>query len=778
MKMKCMLMIWMTLLISPNVFAQSHHGKQKHEHGPSDAHIIGHVKDAETGEHISYVYITIEGTTLGTATDASGHYSMMDLPAGEYTLVASTIGYKPSRRQIKVVDGETQEIHFSLVEDAVLLDNVVVTTNRSETTRREASNIVNVVTPKLFEMTNSSCMAQGLNFQPGVRVENNCQNCGFTQVRINGLDGPYTQILIDSRPIFSALAGVYGLEQIPANMIDRIEVVRGGGSALFGANAIAGTINVITKEPLNNSLSVSHTTNLIGGSASDVNTSVNGAIVSNNNRFGASLYGSTQQRQGWDANHDGFTEVGKLRSHNLGFRSYFKISQQSKLSLEYHNSYEFRRGGDSLNLPPDRANVAEQTEHYINSGGLKYEWFTPDLTHRFTAYASAQHVLRDSYYGTYQDPNAYGSTNDLTTVAGLQHVYRMDNFWFMPADFTLGAEMNVNHLQDETLAHTRDVDQLVYTYSAFAQNEWKNDLLTILLGARMDKHNLIEKPIVSPRVNVRYDLASWVSLRTGYAMGFRAPQIFDEDLHITAVGGKSSYITNMIGLKPERSHCFNLSADFYKNFGQVQTNFLIDGFVTKLNDVFLLEEVGSTANSINYERRNGAGAMVYGVSIEERIIPSDKMNIQLGATLQRSLYDEAEWGWTEDPDAVLRRKTGREMFRTPDAYGYATLGYELIEGLDLSLSGTYTGKMWVQHCAGYIEHDEEVRTPAFFDANCKVAYTFKLTADTELQLNAGVKNMLNSFQQDFDKGPDRDGGYFYGPSLPRSFFLGVKFSIL
>ena len=106
---------------------------------------------------------------------------------------------------------------------------------------------------KLFESTHATCLAQGLSFQPGVRVEDNCQNCGFTQVRINGLDGHYSQILMDSRPIFSALTGMYGLEQIPANMIERVEVVRRGGSALFGASAIGGTINIITKEPTRNS---------------------------------------------------------------------------------------------------------------------------------------------------------------------------------------------------------------------------------------------------------------------------------------------------------------------------------------------------------------------------------------------------------------------------------------------------------------------------------------------------------------------------------------------
>lgn len=116
---------------------------------------------------------------------------------------------------------------------------MVVSANRNETKRRLAPTLVKVLSPTVFEKTNSTTLAQGLVFQLGVRVENDCQNCGYSQVRINGMEGKYTQILIDSRPIFSALAGVYGLEQIPANMIERVEVIRGGGSALFGSSRLS-----------------------------------------------------------------------------------------------------------------------------------------------------------------------------------------------------------------------------------------------------------------------------------------------------------------------------------------------------------------------------------------------------------------------------------------------------------------------------------------------------------------------------------------------------------
>ena len=188
----------------------------------SDAHLYGHVIDSKTGEHLPYATVTIPGTTIGTMTDASGHYFLKNLPEGNFMMEVSSVGYKTVTRNVTLKKGKTLEENFELEEDAIALDGVVVSANRSETTRRLAPTLVNVVDLKLFETTNSSTLSQGLNFQPGVRVETNCQNCGFQQVRINGLDGPYTQILIDSRPVFSALSGVYGLEQIPASMIERI----------------------------------------------------------------------------------------------------------------------------------------------------------------------------------------------------------------------------------------------------------------------------------------------------------------------------------------------------------------------------------------------------------------------------------------------------------------------------------------------------------------------------------------------------------------------------
>ncbi|MDD5824591.1 MAG: carboxypeptidase-like regulatory domain-containing protein, partial [Prevotellaceae bacterium] len=264
----------------------------------NDANIVGHVIDRKTGEHLPYVTIVIKGTTIATLTDATGHYFFKDLPEGRHTMEVKFVGYRTATRDIMVKEGKTTEVNFELEFDNISLDEVVVSANRSETKRRLAPNLVSVIGAKTFELTQSACLAEGLNFQPGVRTEDDCQNCGFAQVRINGLDGHYSQILIDSRPVFSALNGVYGLEQIPTNMIERVEVVRGGGSALYGASAIGGTINVITREPLRNSAEISHTLmNITGSSSFDNSTTANASVVTDDHKAGLFVYGQKRYRQ-------------------------------------------------------------------------------------------------------------------------------------------------------------------------------------------------------------------------------------------------------------------------------------------------------------------------------------------------------------------------------------------------------------------------------------------------------------------------------------------------
>lgn len=733
-----------------------------------ESNIHGHVLDKKTGEHIPYVVISLKGTTIATASAGNGHYHLEHLPEGSFLLEASGIGWKTVTKQVKIVEGQSLEINFLLEEDNVLLDGVVVSANRSEISRMMAPTLVTVMNMETYDRVNATSLSQGLVFQPGVRVENNCQNCSYQQVRINGLEGPYTQILIDSRPIFSALAGVYGIEQIPANMVDRVEVMRGGGSALFGSSAIAGTINIITKEPVRNSANAAHTISSIGGtSALDNNTSLNASLVSEDNKMGMALFGQIRQKDGYDSDGDGFTELTRLKAQTLGVRSFLKTGVYSKLTAEYHHLHEFRRGGDNINLPPHEAMIAEQVEHAINTGSLRFDWFAPNERHRLSTFASLQHIARDSYYGAGQDPNAYGHTKDLTWMAGGQYVYKFNRCLFLPADLTAGVEYNEDYLNDNMWGYGRVTQQKVRIGSVYAQNEWKNAKWSFLIGGRLDKHNLIKGLIFSPRVNLRYNPVKNVNLRASYSYGFRAPQAFDEDLHIDNVGGIVSMITLADDLRVEKSQSFSLSADMYHNWGSWQGNLLLEGFYTDLSDVFALTETGIKDGVLIKERRNESGARVGGFNAEGKLAYSDIWQFQAGITWNRSLYKEAH-AWAEDVEAT------RQMFRTPDLYGYFVSTCTPYRTLSLSLSGTYTGSMLVEHHAGYIENNRTEKTRDFFDLNCKIAYDFRLYGYINLQLNAGVQNFLNAWQKDFDQGPDRDSGYIYGPSSPRCFFFGVK----
>ncbi len=662
------------------------------------------------------------------------------------------------------------------IYDAFMLDQVVVTSSKSEVKRRNSPALVNVMPSTLLTTVGACSLADGLSFQPGVRVENDCQNCGFTQVRINGLDGHYSQILMNSRPVFSALTGVYGLEQIPANMIDRVEVMRGGGSALFGSSAIGGTVNIITKDPSENNARVSHTLTSIGPSGKlDNNTTLNASVVTNNNKAGIFIYGQSRYRDGYDHNDDGFTEVAQLKTQTLGARTFLRTSDASKLTLEYHNTHEYRRGGDQLDEPAHMAMIAEQVEHDIHGGEATFDLWMRDHTDKLSVFTAMMDTKRKSYYGSDMDPNAYGRTSDIVVTAGTQWTHPMQRFLFMPAELVAGLEYSYNRLHDVTIGYEHDILQKVNIYSGYLQNEWRNDRWGFLIGARVDKHSLIDHAIVSPRANIRFNPSRGCNFRLSYSTGFRSPQAYDEDFHVAIVGGDRVVTVLAPGLKQESSQSVSASADLYHTFGRVQTNLLIEGFYTDLCDVFALRQLDAPDAQGNavLERYNGSGARVMGLNIEAKAFFSARFDIQAGVTLQRSRYKKPEV-WSDNPDVAPEKR----MFRTPDAYGYFTANWQICKPLKAIVTGTFTGPMTVQHMEGSgTDIDLAVRTESFFDASAKLVYCFNLFRQVDIDVTAGVSNIFNSYQRDFDSGPRRDSGYIYGPSLPRCLTAGVSISI-
>ena len=732
----------------------------------SDALISGHV--VSQGEHLAGATITIAGTAIGTMTDKTGHFMIMGLKEGKYKVRASYVGYKNSEIEIFAPAGKTTELNFDLEQDNVQMETVVVSANRDEVSRKNAPLVVNVIGAKTLEAVNSINLADGFSYQPGLRLETNCQNCGFQQVRINGLEGPYSQILIDSRPIFSSLNSVYGIEQIPANMIDRIEIVRGGGSALYGANAIGGTINVLTKIPLNNSFQLSSNLSFTDLKIPDRTTAVNISLINDDLNSGIVFFGALRSKLNFDANGDGFSETGKINNYSMGFKSFYKPSGHDKINLEFHTLNEFRRGGNKLNLQPHESDIAEQVEHSINSGSIDYSHITEESF--FNAYFSLQHIDRKSYYGTGKDLNAYGATTDLTSASGIQYSLSLGNLLFAPAQITGGLEYQFNSLNDNMPGYKREINQDVRIAGAYFQSEWKWEHMKYLIGARLDRHNLVNGLIFSPRTTFLFEFTEEFQTRITYAAGYRAPQAFDEDLHVASVGGEAMFIKLAEGLKPENSNSFSASIDLYPSFGTFQSNILLEAFYTKLDDVFILEEIGLNSNGDKIiERKNGDGAEVYGLNMEIKVVPVSDINLQMGFTIQKSLYRSPR-KWSDDPSVEFIKR----MPRTPDNYGYFTLNYNITSDFSLNFSGIYTGSMLVPHYAGFIARDKMEENSEFFELNFKASYIIKMSGLLSLQLNAGMQNIFNSYQSDFDSGIMRDSGYIYGPTRPRTLFVGFK----
>jgi outer membrane receptor for ferrienterochelin and colicins len=780
----------------------------------TDANLIGDVQS--NGEHVPFINITIDGTTIGTVTDATGHFQITNIPEGTYTIRASGVGYKTATETFTAVANTTKEIKFVIEEDVHNLEEVVVSADRNQTNRKEAPVVVTTVSPKIFEITQSANLAEGISFTPGLRTETNCQNCGFTQLRMNGMEGPYTQILMNSRPVFSGLAGVYGLELIPSNMIERLEIVRGGGSSLFGGNAIAGTVNIITKETFYNALEVDNRFGVIGlgnengGSpALDNQLSLNASVVSDDKRTGGYVYTMLRNRDAYDANDDDFSELVQMKNTTFGFNVFHKPGAKSKITLDGYRIDEFRRGGNRLDYLPHEADIAEQLQHLITGGNLSYELYTNNNHDKLMVYAAAQQVNRSSYYGAEQDPDAYGSTANLSSSVGAQYVINSSRFLFPASSTVIGIDNSNDYLDDTKLgangdANTTLTNQYVNTLGTFIQQDWKSDKFNIGLGLRYDYYLVrdledaegsqgdISNGVFVPRVNLLYKITPDIRFRAGYAAGYRAPQVFNEDLHIELVNATRVRTVNSEDLKQETSHAFTASLNTDFLLGNSPSYFLVEGFYTILNDAFADEffDPNEDGNFV-YQRVNAEdGAFVTGANVEFKSFITRDLETQLGFTLQNSAF-ESEQGWGEEESSV-----SKDFLRTPDQYGYAMFLWKPSKHFNTSLSLNYTGSMKVPHFGlSQEDYDDAVAdgtiqpgdviigerledSKDFLTVDLQISYDFDLTGNhqTELRIYAGVKNIFNQYQNDFDRGVFRDAGYIYGPGQPRSINFGIKLS--
>ncbi|ARV16127.1 TonB-dependent receptor [Polaribacter sp. SA4-12] len=733
------------------------------------------------GEILPFASVSIKGTQIGATTDENGFYQLKS-NKNKIVLIASFTGFVSQRKVITINSSEESSVNFRLTEHSEMLDQITVTGTRTDKRRTNSPVIVNVINSVTLDNAQACNLSEGLKFQTGLRVETDCQTCNYTQLRMNGLAGGYSQILINGRPIFSPLTGLYGLEQIPTNMIDRIEVIRGGGSALYGSSAVGGTVNVITKIPKKNNYSIGYTYQNIDGISDNIITG-NATVINEDRNAGASFFINNRTRGLYDANGDNFSELPELKNNSFGTNIFFLPTDDQKLEINFSKMNEYRYGGEMVDGAPHFALQSEERTHDVYVGNVDYQINFNDDKSSLITYFATQYTGREHYTGIRPDVGTpedtahlanppYGDSETTTYQGGIQYNHKVEDFFKGNNFFTIGTEFVQDDVFDEIPAYNYEVDQLTKNYGFFFQSDWEiTEKINLLTGVRLDKHNLVDNVIASPRISFLAKPFGNAQIRATYGTGFRAPQSFDTDLHIAFAGGGISRISLSDKLKEERSKSYNISFNYDRPTEHYIYGFTIESFYTHLNDAFTQVNIGSDKFGELFEKQNGDGATVKGITLEARLNYDGIFQVDIGFTLQSSEFDTA----VENSDILDPKK---KFLRTPNTYGYATLTYTPNQKFKTSVNLVYTGKMDILHLASpqNLITDAYFTSPTFAEVGFKSSYTFNVEKlNTNIELFAGAKNLFDDYQTSFDIGKERDSNFIYGPATPRTIFVGLKF---
>ena len=748
----------------------------------SQGKITGYVYNDDGA--IEFSKVSISPVKKNALSNSNGRFEFDDLPFGNYVIKISYIGYESVTDTIEVSQIMTNvNRNFKLSRPIMELDDIVVTGTKTYKRKTNSNVIVNVLSGENLQVLQSCNVAEGLRFQPGLRVETDCQTCNYTQLRMNGLAGGYSQILINGRPIFSPLTGLYGLEQLPVNMIERIEVVRGGGSSLYGSSAIGGTVNVLTRLPRKNSFDVNYAYQNINGLSSDHIVNGNFTVVSKERDAGISLFLNGRRRELYDHNEDEYSELPELNNNSFGITSFYLPKKNHKLELSVSNLNEYRYGGEMRqDIETHYRGQAEERTHNVWMASTDYQINFNNNLSSFIAYLAYQHTSRDHYTGIFPDDSSevevhlsnppYGLSAVSTSNIGLQFNHKLLDF-ILPGTnvLTFGSEYLYDSVDDEIPAYNYDIDQSTKDFGIFLQSDWALlPNLNLLSGFRVDAHNLVDKFIWSPRVSLLYKLKTNTQFRLSYGTGFRAPQAFDTDLHIAFAGGGISRVTLSPNLAEERSESWSASINYDKPFDKFIMGFTLEAFHTSLKDAFFLQPNGFDSFGLLFEKQNGQGATVEGLTFELRSNYNRKVQFESGYTIQKNEFQNP----VEYIDGIAPIK---RFIRTPNHYGFAVLTLNPNKFFGMNLNYVYTGRMLVPHFAGSPNQitDEIVNVESFSNLSFRLSYSVEVKkSKLVIEWFAGVKNILNAYQDYFDIGKNRDSNFVYGPAQPRTLFGGIK----
>jgi len=712
------------------------------------------------GRPVSFAVVGVKGTTYGTQADVEGAFVMRGVPAGEHTFAASFMGYRTSEVRATLVEGEVLRVDFALEERAVELDGVVVTGTLTRTFVKDSPTKINVVSPTYLEKVPTANVMEVLENVNGLYQQVDCGVCGTNNIRINGMDGPYTAVLIDGMPIMSSLATVYGLNGISPAMIQQVEIIKGPMSTLYGSEAMGGVINVITKSPQSapplvlNAFRTAH-----GENALDIGSS--GTFGRWSGLASATIYHNDEYH---DDNGDNFSDL-TLNTRSSVFARAARRDDSGRPQFEVSGRYyhEDRLGG-----------TAEYVDTYSDAlRGSDVLYGETILTKRIETIGTwhlkpetgaridlaFNHHDQDSFYGTdsyqAQQSTAFGqllwplrlNARQTLMVGATLRGQRYDDNTGATGIFDGAGALVSNHPDNRWIP------------GVLAQHEWlATQRLRLQTGLRLD-HQEDHGLIPSPSANLKISASDATTLRFNAGTGFRIVNLFTED-HAAYTGARATILLEK--LDPERSVSGTASLQHVADLNSNPLTVDVEGFYTYFTNK--IEPDYSLPGRIVYDNLDGSST-TRGVSLTlSQSLTALPLTYTVGGTLMDVFV--AEDGNTAPLEFA------------PDYQGVINATYRLPADLQLDYTVNLTGPMKLPEYDPPFARDPE--SPTFSVHNLQLTKSFDLSGGSLLQPYVALEN-LTDFTQDSPLvapedpfGEDFDTAYVYGPIHGRSLGLGVR----
>ncbi len=733
---------------------------------------------AVSGEPLGFASVALEGTTFGTSTNDDGLFTISDIPLGHYKVLVSYLGHESSQRKIKLSAGQDLQLDFTLAAISNTMDEIVVTGTMKEVNRLESPVPVEVYNPTFFKKNPTPNIYEALQNVNGVRPQLNCQVCNTGDIHINGLEGPYTMVLIDGMPIVSSLATVYGLSGIPNALVERMEIVKGPASSLYGSEAIGGLINIITKDPEKAPI---FSVDVMGSSWEELNTDL--GLKFNAGEKASVLTGVNYYNYDnlIDNNGDDFTDITNQQRVSVFQKWNFKRKNNRLFTLAARYYWEDRWGGE-----------LDWTPEFRGGDEIYGEAITTERWELLGQYQlpTVDNLLFSFSFNTHQQNSVYGDTpyladqkigfgqltwdktigkHDLLIGSALRYTYYDDN---TPA--TGGEASDPNNQPDE-----------IWLPGIFLQDEITfTPKHKMLLGLRYDYNNH-HGNIFTPRFAYKWSVTPTDIFRLNAGTGFRVVNLFTED-HAALTGAREVVITEE--LAPERS--YNINANYIKRLylnnggsGSIE----LSAWYTHFTNV-IFPDYESNTNQIIYDNLDGF-AVTQGLSINADLSLPNGFSFLVGGSLMDVSTEEG---------GVRERQILTERFTGTWSISYQFMNNNLV----VDYTGNVYGPMRLPLLGELDPRPEE--SPWWSIQNIQLSYR----GMPHFEIYGGVKNLLNwtpwknqsepiiarSFDP-FDRGVKFDEGgnvvataenpnalsfdpsYVYAPNQGIRAFLGIRYSI-